>query len=154
MHPLAKAAPIVRPLQEQAQADQVLRPISPPGRGGSGGGSRTSVDYRSNVLATKCRSEPARHGFVYDPHALEMAGGCHDLEKRMVKRQHPLKLCKIWDIRLAQKLRLFSASAPGIDGEPPFASSTIVRPAAPSASARRNAPVSALWIWNARNSWW
>jgi hypothetical protein len=39
---------------------------------------------------------------VYDLHALEVAGSCHNLKKRTVKGQCALELCKIGDGRLAR----------------------------------------------------
>ena len=74
------------------------------------------VNDRPNVLATKRRGEPTRHEPVYDPHALEMASSCHGLKKCTVKRQRALELCKIHEVRLAQKLRLLSAGVLGVDG--------------------------------------
>ena len=108
------------------------------------------------MLATQRRGEPARHEPVHDLHALDVAGGRHDLEKRTVERQRALELCKIGDARLAQQLRLLSAGALGSAVYTPSTSSTIVRPAAPSASASRNAPVSARWsgMREFGNSWW
>ena len=68
------------------------------------------------MLATQRRREPAWHEPVYDLHALDVAGGRHDLKKRTVERQRALELCKIGDVRLAQKLRLLSAGVLGVDG--------------------------------------
>src|SRR4029077_2418407 len=80
------------------------------------GRSRASVNDRPNVLATQRRIEPAWNEPVYELHALEVAGSCHDLEKRTVKRQRALELCKIGDVRLAQEPRLLSAGVFGVDG--------------------------------------
>ena len=68
------------------------------------------------MLATQRRSEPAWHKTVYDLHALDVAGSCHDLQKRAIKRQRALELCNIGDGRLAQQLRLLSAGALGVVG--------------------------------------
>ena len=85
-------------------------------RGMRSGRSRAGVNDRPNVLATQRRGEPAWHEPVYDLHALEMVGSCHDLEKRTVERQRAPELCKIDDVGLAQKLRLLSARVLGVGG--------------------------------------
>lgn len=51
------------------------------------------MNDRPNVLATQRRGESAWHEPVYDLHALDVAGSCHDLEKRTVKGQRALELC-------------------------------------------------------------
>src|SRR5262252_6524573 len=80
------------------------------------GRSCASVNDRSNVLATQRRSEPAWDKPVYDLHALEVAGSCHDLKKRTVKGQRAVDLCEIDDVRLAEKLRLLAAGGVGVAG--------------------------------------
>jgi hypothetical protein len=74
------------------------------------------VNDRPNVLATQGRGEPTWDEPVYDLHALDVAGSCHNLEKRTVKGQRTLELCKIDVCRLPQKLRLLSAGSLGVDG--------------------------------------
>jgi hypothetical protein len=78
--------------------------------------SRASTNDRPNVLAAQRPGERAWDWPVYDLHALEVAGRCHDLEKRTVKGQRALDLCKVSDVRLAQKLRLLAAGTLGVDG--------------------------------------
>ena len=68
----------------------------------------------------------------------------------------PCELCKVGGARLPDQLACFAAGPLGSAVYTPSTSSTIVRPAAPSASASRNAPVSARCIGmrECGNSWW
>lgn len=107
------------------------------------GRARAGVDDRPDMLATQRGGDPARHEPVHDLHALEVARGRHDLEERAVERQRGLVFREVGGARLADELRPLPIGAIRVDVINPSTSSTIVRPAAPSASASRNAPVSA-----------
>ena len=95
------------------------------------------------MLAAQRRSELAWNEAVHELHALDVPRVGHHLEERAIEWQRTLELRKFGGARLTEQLRLFPIGTLGVSGVHPVYVSTIVRPAAPSASASKNAPVSA-----------
>jgi len=105
--------------------------------------TRAGVDDGPDIFAAERRGQPAGYESVHDLHALDVPRVGHDIEECRVDLQRASARCELGRGRFADELRRGSAVTMWIGVTHTVDVLHDVSPAAPSAPATRNAPVSA-----------